>query len=120
MKSDEVLFSESYAAAQSLKNFWTRLASTYGCIVVVLSPKMLTIKPHWFAHWIITPLGLDLIHEIPITRITSVIETGAWFGYGIVKVHYRDTTGAGCTIVLYMKKHHEFVDKAADVVFQRA
>ena len=30
--SNEVLFFEHHAAAQSLKSVWTRLASTYGCI----------------------------------------------------------------------------------------
>jgi len=35
MDNNEVLFFERYAAAQSLKNVWTRLASTYGCIRVV-------------------------------------------------------------------------------------
>ena len=60
MDSDEVLFFEHYAAAQSFKSVWTRLASTYGCIMVVLSRRTLTIKPHWFAKWLISPLGLDL------------------------------------------------------------
>jgi len=35
MDNHEELFFERYAAAQSLKNVWTRLASTYGCIKVV-------------------------------------------------------------------------------------
>lgn len=76
MESNEMLFSEHYAAAQSLKSAWTRLASTYGCIMVVLSRKTLTIKAHRFANWLISPLGLDLRHEIPITNIRRVTEMG--------------------------------------------
>ena len=37
MDRNEVLFTEQYAATQSLKNDWTRLASTYGCIMVMLN-----------------------------------------------------------------------------------
>ena len=76
MDRNEVIFLENHAAAQSLKNAWTRLASTYGCIMVVLSRGTLTIKPHWFAGWLISPLGLDLCHETPITKIRSVTEMG--------------------------------------------
>ena len=43
MNGDDVLFFEHHAAAQSLKNMWTRLASTYGGIMVVLSRKNLVI-----------------------------------------------------------------------------
>jgi hypothetical protein len=81
MDRDEVIFFEKHAAAQSLKNAWTRLASTYGCIMVVLSRGTLTIKPHWYARWLISALGLDLSHEIPITKIRSVTEMGKWFSY---------------------------------------
>jgi hypothetical protein len=76
MDNNEVLFCEHYSAAQSLKNNWTRLASTYGCMMIVLSRKMLMIKPHWFAKWLINPLNLDLRHEIPIASIRDVRRWG--------------------------------------------
>ena len=43
MQTSEILFFEAHAAAQSLKNAWTRLASTYGCIKVLLTREKLTI-----------------------------------------------------------------------------
>ena len=116
MDSNEVLFFEHYAAAQSLKSVWTRLASTYGCIMVVLSRRTLTIKPHWFAKWLISPLGLDLCHEIPITNIRGVTEMGKWFSYGKVELHFETVEGKDQRILLYMKKYREFVDIAKDAI----
>ena len=118
MDSNEVLFFESYAAAQSLKNAWTRLASTYGCIMVVLSQKTLTIKPHWFAKWLISPLYLDLHHEIPITNIRGTTEMGKWFSYGKVELHFVTKDGEGRRILLYMKKYHEFLDTVKNAIHQ--
>jgi len=110
MDSNEVLFFEPYAAAQSLKSVWTRLGSTYGCIMVVLSRKTLTIKPHWFAKWMISLLGLDLCHEIPTPNIRSVTEIGKWLSYGKVELHFVTVEGEYRTILLYLKKYREFID----------
>jgi hypothetical protein len=118
MDRNEVLFFESYAAAQSLKNFWTKSASTYGCIMVVLSRETLTIKPHWFAKWLIMLLGLDLCHEIPITNIRGVMEIGKWFSHGKVEVHFVTTDGENRRILLYMKKYREFIDTTKNVIYQ--
>ena len=118
MDSNEVLFFEPYAAAQSLKNVWTRLASTYGCIMVVLSREMLTIKPHWFAKWLISLLCLDLYHEIPITNIRGVTEMGKWFSYGKVELHFVTIDGENQRILLYMKKYREFIDAVKNVIYQ--
>ena len=110
MEKIEVLFFEPYAAAQSLKSAWTRLASTYGCIMVVLSREMLTIKPHWFAKWLISLLRLDLCHEIPITKIRGITEMGKWFTYGKVELHFVTEDGENQKILLYLKKYREFID----------
>ena len=110
MANNDVLFFESYAAAQSLKSVWTRMASTYGCIRVDLSREMLTIKPHWFANWLISLLRLDLCHEIPITNIRSVTDMGKWFGYGKVELSFVTIHGESQKIWLYMKKYREFMD----------
>ena len=118
MASNEELFSESYTAAQSLKNTWTRLASTYGCIMVVLSRETLKIKPHWFAKWLISPLCLDLNHEIPITNIRSATEMGKWFSYGKVELHFVTIDGESRRILLYMKKYHEFIDTVKNAIHQ--
>jgi hypothetical protein len=113
MDSNDVLFSEYYAAAQSLKNVWTRLASTYGCMMIVLSGKRLMIKPHWFAKWLISLLQLDLCHEIPLTRIRGVKETGRWLNYGKVELLFQTVEGKDQKILLYMKKSREFVEKVS-------
>ena len=118
MDSNEVLFFEYYAAAQSLKSVWTRLASTYGCIMVVLSRSTLTIKPHWFAKWLISPLGLDLCHEIPISNIRGITEVGKWFSYGKVELRFETLAGEDQRILLYMKKYREFIDKATNAIYQ--
>ena len=117
MDKTEVLFFEHYAAAQSLKSVWTRLASTYGCIMVVLSRKTLTIKPHWFAKWLIIPLGLDLCHEIPITNIRGVTEMGQWFSYGKVDLQFETAKGNDQKITLYLKKYRDFIDKATTAIY---
>jgi hypothetical protein len=115
--SNEVLFSESYAAAQSLKNVWTRLASTYGCIMVVLCRETLTIKPHWFAKWLVSLLGLDLCHEIPITNIRGVTEMGKWFSYGKIELYFMTIDGENQRILLYMKKYREFIDTVKNAIY---
>ena len=116
MNSNEVLFFEHHAAAQSMKSVWTRLASTYGCIMVVLCRRTLTIKPHLFAKWLIRPLGLDLCHEIPITNIIGVTEVGKWFSYGKVELHFETVEGKDRRILLYIKKYREFVDKVTSAI----
>lgn len=116
MDSHDVLFYEHYAAAQSMKNAWTRLASTYGCMMIVLTPKTLTIKPHWHAIWLIRALHLDLYHEIPNAKIKGVIEIGKWLSYGKVELHFQAGEGKGQKIMLYMKKYREFVDKVSTVI----
>ncbi|MDY6791884.1 MAG: hypothetical protein SWH54_11525 [Thermodesulfobacteriota bacterium] len=110
MDRNDVLFFEPYAAAQSLKNVWTRMASTYGCIMVVLSRETLIIKPHWFAKLLINLLCLDLYHQIPINNIKSVTQIGKWFGYGKVELYFVTGSGEKQKILLYMKKYHQFID----------
>ena len=118
MEKNELLFFEPYAAAQSLKSAWTRLASTYGCIMVVLSRETLTIKPHWFAKWLISLLGLDLYHEIPIANIRGVKKTGKWFSYGKAELHFVTIDGENHKILLYMKKYREFIDTVKTAIHQ--
>jgi hypothetical protein len=109
MNERDIIFFESNAAAQSQKNGWTRLASTYGCMSIILSKDVLTIKPHWFALWMITALGLDLNHEIPVSQITDVTQTGSWFGYSLVEVDFRTDANENRTILLYLKNDRQFI-----------
>jgi hypothetical protein len=84
--------------------------------MVVLSRETLTIKPHWFAKWLVRLLGLDLCHEIPITNIRGITEKGKWFSYGKVELYFRTIDGEDQRIVLYMKKYREFIDKARNTL----
>ncbi len=118
MDNNEVLFCERYAAAQSLKSAWSRLASTYGCMMIVLSREILIIKPHWFVNWLISLLHLDLCHEIPIASIRGVMEAGKWFSYGKVELHFQTVEGKDRKILLYLKKHREFVAKVTGAIQQ--
>jgi hypothetical protein len=118
MDSNDVLLRENYAAAQSLKSVWTRLASTYGCMMIVLSGRTLTIKPHWFAEWLISLLHLDLCHEIPIAGIRGVKQIGKWSIYGKVELHFQTLEGRDQKILLYMKKSLEFVEKLSSALHQ--
>ena len=113
---NEVPFFEPYAAAQSLKSGWTRLASTYGCIMVVLSRERLTVKPHWFARWLIGLLRLDLYHEIPLINIIDVKEKGKWFSHGKVEVQFVTGNMENRRILLYMKNYREFIDNVKNVI----
>jgi hypothetical protein len=107
-ENSKIIFNEPYAAAQSLKNLWTRLASTYGCIRVVLSAETLFIKPHWYAGWLLWVLRLDLDHAIGIARIVNIRELGMWFNRGKIEVHFRTSDGNDRILLLYLKKYLEF------------
>jgi hypothetical protein len=114
MNGDELLFCEHYAAAQSMRSAWTRLASTFGCMMIQLTRGTLTIKPHWFATWPIRLLRLDLRHEIPIGKIRRILEVGKWAGYGKVEVQFRAADGKDRTVLLFLRRSREFVDKVAN------
>lgn len=118
MNSDDILLIENYAAAQSLKNSWTQFASTYGCMKIVLSTKKLSIKPHWFAIWLIVLLGLDLCHEIPLENIQEVNEIGRWYSYGKVELKFQISKEEDRNILLYMKNSAEFVKKLSKILHQ--
>ena len=115
-ETNEILFFEDHAAAQSLKSTWTRLASTYSCIIVKLTKEKLTIEPHWYAKWLISLLALDQCHEIPINKIKDIKEKGKWHGFGIVDVHFLTEDGDDRTISLYLKKYDRFADAAKNLL----
>jgi len=110
-----LLFDEKFAAAQSLKNRWTRLASTYGCIHISLDSEKLIIKPHWFARWIIALLNLDLSYEIPISQIKNIANLGSSFGFVQLKISFVQNERAG-DLFLFLKKADEFLKLFPDSV----
>ena len=116
MQGNNIIFSESYAAAVSYKNSWTRLASTYKCISVCLYRDSLIIKPHWHIEWLIHLLGLDLYHEIPIGKIKSVEQVGKWFGYGKIEVSFLSDDSESRKILLYLKECDQFVIQVKELI----
>ena len=110
------LFFESHAAAKSLKNFWTRMASTYKCMYVLLSEESLIIRPHWYAGCMIYLLRLDLDHEIPVGEIRAVKRVGKWLGYGMVEVIFKTSDFQEKKILLYLRNDSEFVEKVRALI----
>ena len=111
MNTEEIVFLEKHAAAQSMKNAWTRMASTYRCIQVALTKDLLIVRPHWLIGWIIFLLRLDLHHTIPIEQIKSIKSKGSWYSYDKVEVVFRGNSDSESKILLYLKKHEEFLSK---------
>ena len=111
MDKSAILFSESYAAAQSFKNGWTRMASTYGCMMIILYRETLLIKPHWYARLPISLLGLDLCHEITLNHITSITKIGTWFSYNKIELRFSTKEYENRLLWLYMKKDVAFMNK---------
>jgi len=110
----EALFVESSAAAQSQKNLWTRMASTYGCMQICLTREHLIIKPRWFIGWLIKLLGLDLFHVVPTSRIQKVERSGRWFNAEKILVSFKKN-GSEHKILLYLKKHKAFLDQIKQI-----
>lgn len=110
MNEFKELFVEKTAAAQSLKNHWTRMASTYGCMVIRLDRENLTIKPRPIIGWLIKLLCLDLHHIVLRDQIRSAVNRGKWLNYGKVEICF-EKEGSEHRILLYLKKHEEFLEK---------
>ena len=108
---EDIVFIESSAAAQSLKNFWTRMASTYGCIQVMLSQNSLIIKPRRLVAWFIDLLQLDLNHTILINQIHSIEEKGNWMSYKKIQLSFINDQGEAREILLYLRKHEDFLHR---------
>ncbi|MBU1998572.1 MAG: hypothetical protein ABIG46_05675 [Candidatus Omnitrophota bacterium] len=103
------LFFEDSAAAQSLKNSWTRMASTITCMQVKVSPEAITIKPRSSMAWLMDLLCLDLNHVIPIPDIKTILPQGQWSKYGKVEVTFV-SGGQEKKVLLYLKNDRQFID----------
>jgi len=108
---EEVVFFESTAAARSLKNPWTRMASTYDCIQVILSPEHLIVKPRPMLAGLIRALRLDLNHVIPTHQIAAVERTGSFLRYAKIRVNFSAEEGDLGTLMLYLRNPDEFLEQ---------
>ena len=103
-----MLFIDNRAAAKSLKNAWTRMASTYHCIRVSLDHDQLVVRPRPAISWLISILCLDLNHAIPLTSITGVRLVGKWGEQKIVQVSFLGSEGRVKEILLYLHGGDDF------------
>lgn len=108
-------FVDHQAAARSLKNAWTRMASTYRCIQVSLDHDQLTVTPRPALAWLISILRLDLDHAIPLTCITDVRLGGTWGNQKIVKVSFLERGGGVKDILLYLHAGDDFVRRSEEL-----
>jgi transposase len=119
MLNPNYIFSESAAAAQSQKNFWTRMSSTYRCIEVHLTKQQLIIKPQGIIGWMVKVLGFDLDHTIQTDQIITVKATGKWLDYGKVEVEFKKHKNTR-KILLYLINHQSFISTARQTFGSKA
>jgi hypothetical protein len=115
---EDIIFVESTAAAISLKNFWTKMASTYNCIHVSMSEKHLIIKPIKAIAWLIYLSRLDLYHVIPINSIISFEEEGDSAGYKKIRISFNHEKNGQKEIMLFLRKSDEFIRKLKQLIIK--
>ena len=105
------MFEENYAEARSLKNNWTSLASTVGCIYVQVTDKELVVRPHKFIGWLINASDLDLKQHIDRSRITKVEKKGKAFPcYHEVSITHLDDAGEAHELLVGVRHEKEFLE----------
>ncbi|MBD3369276.1 hypothetical protein GF402_02815 [Candidatus Fermentibacteria bacterium] len=109
MRYEPELYSESYVAAKSLKNAWTRMASTYGCIRVALTDRHLVVEPQGLGGLLVKMSNLDLEHRIPVGEVTSVEKRRKYFGLTEVQVAFGSSDGSPGRLLLYLRRPDEFI-----------
>ena len=105
-----MLFQERYAMAESQKNAWTKMISTWKCITVSLTSTHLYVKLHGIFGWLIIPFKADLDHAIPITNIRSVEKRKNVLGYNEISIVFSLQSGGERELLLYLKRGEEFLN----------
>lgn len=105
-----MLFQEKYAMAESQKNAWTKMISTWKCITVSLTSTHLYVKLHGIFGWLIIPFKADLDHAIPITNIRSVEKRKNVLGYNEISIVFSLQSGGERELLLYLKRGEEFLN----------
>jgi len=102
--------------AQSQKNLWTRMVSTWKCVYVRLTPELLSVGLHGPMGALVAPFGPDLDHGIPLHRIRRV-ELGPRSvpGHGEVSVTF-DLQQGQRELLLYLRGADEFARLLQSVV----
>jgi hypothetical protein len=115
---EEIVFAEHTAAARSLKSSWTRIASTYDSIHVVLSREHLIVKPRRLLAGVISVLKLDLDHVIPTHRITTVEPERVYLSYTLIRIGFETDDGPHEGLDLYLRNPNEFLEQI-DTILRR-
>jgi hypothetical protein len=108
---EDVIFFEGTAAARSLRSRWTRLASTYDCIQVILSLEHLIIRPRLLLAALIRVLRLDLDHVVPTAQISGLERTGRFLSYGKLVVRFTSGSGEPAAVELYLREAEGFMEQ---------
>jgi len=99
------LFDESHASARSHKSPFTRLGGGMRCMHVSITLDSVMIRPHF--PFSLASEGSDLVHEIPIKKITDVRIDPNAPAFGVTLVFERDQ-GAG-KVDLDLKRPADFI-----------
>ncbi len=105
-----MLFQEKYAMAESQKNAWTKMISTWKCITVSLTSSHLYVKLHGIFGWLIMPFGADLDHAVPVTDIRSAEKRKNVLGYDEISVVFSLQSGGEREVLIYLKRGEEFLN----------
>ena len=116
MSENDLLFTDSHAAAQSQRNRWTRLASTWRSIRITLTPETLVVMPQPLVKWLTVLLGLDLCHEVAVGDILAVRSLGEESGYGKIEIAFRAPEGGEKRLLLWLENGRSFIDAVQDVI----
>ncbi len=104
-----LLFQEKYAMAQSQKNVWTKLVSTWKCIAVSLSSTHLQVRLHGLFGLLVKPFGADLEHTVPLISVISAEIKGRLMGYDEISIVFNLPSGGERELLLYLKRGEEFL-----------
>lgn len=107
--SFSLLFQERYAMAQSQKNLWTKLVSTWKCVEVSLSSMHVRVRLHGLFGLLVKPFGADLDHLIPVAAVVSASKRRAFMGYDEISLAFNLPEGGERELLLYLKRGEEFL-----------
>lgn len=109
MSTGSLLFQERYAMAQSQKNIWTKMVSTWKCVEVNLSPSHLQTRLHGIFGLIVKPFLADLDHLIPVPDIVSAVNKRKYMGYDEISLVFTLPSGGKRELLVYLKRGEEFL-----------
>lgn len=102
----DIVYQEFFASGASQKNFLTKLGGAQNCLRLVVTREWLWVTS-WFPFSLIAPI-YDLAHVIPLTAITSVTPSRAFFAETLL-LTYADSSGQSHSLKLIPKNRDRFL-----------